>query len=221
MKAIGLICEGPTDQVVLERLLEGIAGEKVRANMIQPPRPMRAGVDFGGWQQVFAAIRRKDVSNTLANHDFVVIQIDTDVCEEPGYDVPRRRENRELSDAELVACVVARLRAEIRTRDPDADLGRVAFAVCVNELECWLLLHIADREKTSGCHEACRAELTRRGEKALAMGLANKDPRAYEDLARDLRKPKAIPPLRGRSDSLDAFVAAVGPLLARAPEPEA
>ncbi|MDP2310123.1 MAG: hypothetical protein Q8P18_29165 [Pseudomonadota bacterium] len=69
MPTVGLICEGPTDRAVLERILDGFSAGRVTVAPIQPPHPMRPGVDFGGWNQVFASIRRKDVSGALAFND--------------------------------------------------------------------------------------------------------------------------------------------------------
>lgn len=109
-------------------------------------------LEIGGWQQVFASIARQDVSRALAFNDLMVIQIDTDVCEQTGFDVPRRDGGRELTEEELVARVQERLLRAIAERDPTADLKRVAFAICVNEIECWLLLHLSPRsKKTLGC----------------------------------------------------------------------
>lgn len=124
MITVGLVCEGPTDRAVIERMLDGLSGGRTQVNPVQPPDPMRPGVDFGGWQQVFASISRKDVSGALAFNDFVVVQIDTDVCEEPGFS--RRDGDRERTKAELAAAVRDRLVAAIRESDPDADLARVA-----------------------------------------------------------------------------------------------
>lgn len=212
MWTVGLICEGPTDRVVLERVLAGLSGDRTRVNPVQPPDPMRAGVDFGGWEQVFASIDRQDVSGALAFNDFVVVQIDTDVCEQPRFGVSRREDGRELTEAELAARVRARLVSEIERADPEADLARVAFAVCVNELECWLLLHLSERTpKAHGCFDAANRELRKAGRQPL--GGREKAVRAYEDAAKGLRKSGVVDGMSVRSDSLRAFVAEIRALL--------
>jgi hypothetical protein len=212
MRSVALICEGPTDQIVLERLLDGLTGGQVRAVMVQPPRPLGPG-DYGGWRQVFLSIERGDVSGALAaGNDAVVVQIDTDVCEEAGFDVSRRTDGRPRTEAELVAAVSERLRSVLVGFDPRADLARVVLAICVNELECWLLLHLAAGERTTGCLKACNRVLKRQDRPTLGSGEAKK-PRAYEDVAAGLRKRKAIDAIRGRSPSLDRFLTDLSPLI--------
>lgn len=212
MRPVGLICEGETDRAVLAWMLAGMSAGNVSINAIQPPDPKR-GADRGGWEDVFKSIERRDVSGALDDNAFVIIQIDTDVCEHPNFGVSRRIEGRERTTAELVAAVRERLTTEILTQDPDADLDRVVFAICVNEVECWLLLHLSERNKTTGCFEATRYEANKAGISLLRKDV--KDPRAYADAAKGLRKPPAIERIRGRAEDLDLFLADVTRQLAR------
>lgn len=204
--SIALICEGPTDQAVLRRLLAGVLGDDVVVNEVQPPSPMKAG-DFGGWEMVFASIRDGDVGRALEFNDLVLLQIDTDVCERAGFDVSRRVDGRERTEAELVEAVRTRLLVAVQQADPHVDPAQLLFAVCVDELECWLLL-LFDRDKTAGCVEAVNRALSKAGRKSLGSK-GSKDPRRYEDEAASLRKPKQVAQLRGRSVSLDLFLAQV------------
>lgn len=199
--SVALICEGPTDQAVLRRLLAGVLGDDVVVNEVQPPSPMKAE-DFGGWEMVFASIRGGDVGRALEFNDLVLLQVDADVCERVGFDVSRRVDGRERNEAELVEAVRARLLAAVHDADPHVDPAQLLFALCVDELECWLLLLLSERDKTTGCLEAANRELNKAGRKPLG-----KDPRRYEDEANPLRKPKQVAQLRGRSVSLDLFLA--------------
>lgn len=89
-----------------------------------------------------------------------MIQLDTDVCEELGFDVPRREAGVELDEATLIA--------RERELGPAfvAEHGyRVAYAIAVNELECWLLPLVFDNNKagkTTGCFEALHHRLKER-----------------------------------------------------------
>ena len=56
---------------------------------------------------------RKDYEGALQYNDYLVIHIDTDVQEEPGFDVPRREGGKELSVSERVDRVIARLKQNI------------------------------------------------------------------------------------------------------------
>lgn len=197
--SIALICEGPTDQAVLRRLLTGALGDVV-VNEVQPPRPMGVG-DFGGWEQVFATIADGDVGRALEFNDLVLLQIDTDVCERPGFDVPRRIGDRERTEAELVEAVRQRLLRAVRDADPEVAPSQLLLAVCVEELECWLFLLLAESARTTGCSEALNKALAKANRRSLS-----KDPRRYEEEANPLRRKKAVNGLRGRSFSLDQLL---------------
>lgn len=122
---------------------------------------------------------------------------------------PRREGDRVRSHLELVLAVEERLCGVLSDADPAADLTRVAFAIAVDATECWLLLHLDPlRSKDTGCLEAANRVLRRRGCPPLTQGEV-KHPRAYEQAARALRKPKEVAALSGRSPGLDRFIAAV------------
>jgi hypothetical protein len=87
----GIIAEGPTDQTVIENILLGYFEDQeneVFVQYVQPPRPLTETP--AGWGHVFKSLERKDYEGALQFNDYLVIQIDTDVQEEPGFDVPRR-----------------------------------------------------------------------------------------------------------------------------------
>jgi hypothetical protein len=200
---VGIICEGRTDAEVLRPLLEGLLGVPVDSAYIQPPDVAGA---FAGWAQAFASLRRRDVSNALTFVDAVVVHVDTDVCEEPGFDISRRVGDRARTHEELAVAVEERLRAILLEADPDVDLSRVAFAVSVNSIECWLLLSLDPKTtKDTGCLAAANACLARQDRPTLG----SKDPRAYATAARELRKAKVATALVGRSRSFDRVAAAV------------
>ena len=69
------------------------AEEEPVVNHVQPPRdarPKGSGPAPGGWTLVLRSLRAGDHRKALQLNDYVVVHIDTDVCEEPGYDVSRR-----------------------------------------------------------------------------------------------------------------------------------
>ena len=130
-------------------------------------------------------------------NDLIIVQIDTDDCEKPGFGVPRRDGERELDHAELAARVAAFLTSLIAED--------VLAANAVDEIERWLLpLYFVDdnASRTTGCCEKLHRELDRRDLPGL-----EKEYRAYQQAARELRKRKAIEKARRRSPSLTAFIA--------------
>lgn len=84
MKTIGIVCEGPTDFVILQYVIDVITNEKNRYLPIQP-EPDACGQYINGWKGVWKWCRdhtdiltqyMKEVKPTL---DLLVIQMDGDV----------------------------------------------------------------------------------------------------------------------------------------------
>ena len=114
MLTFGVIAEGPTDQTVIENILLGYfedQEDEPAIRYIQPPRPLTEAP--AGWGHVFKSLERKDHEGALQYNDYLVIHIDTDVQEEPGFDVPRREKGKELSVSDRVDRVIARLKQDI------------------------------------------------------------------------------------------------------------
>ena len=90
------------------------------------------------------------------------------------------------------------------------DAEALAFAIAVNELECWLLPLVYDNKKaakTVGCFEALTQGLKEQKEPGLLQRDGNsKAPRRYQDVAAPLRKPKVLANAVAHSPSLQAFV---------------
>ena len=115
---------------------------------------------------------------------------------------------RVLAPDELVARVAAKLVSLIDPAFLALHADKFVFAIAVDEMECWLLPLLLDNdkaEKTTGCLAAANYELRRQKRDGLSSG-ETKFQRAYEKVARDFRKRKAVAAARKRSASLDAFV---------------
>jgi len=110
MISFGLITEGLTDQVVIENILAGyFKNPDLDIRPLQPERDKKDENKFkgyGSWSQVFAYCRLKDFQEAFQFNDYIIIQIDTDVSEEHGYDIPQRDENGEFTPKELIEKVI-------------------------------------------------------------------------------------------------------------------
>lgn len=77
----------------------------------------------GGWTEVLRYCSSQRVAEALVDNDYVVIQIDTDVCEEVGFDVPRRDPasakelTRQLAD-KVTQLLIARLPPGVHENSP-------------------------------------------------------------------------------------------------------
>ncbi len=168
-----LITEGITDQIVLERVLQGYFNTPDLE--INPLQPLRDETDFnraassGGWTQVLAYCQSSDLENFLpflhTPQQYLIIQLDTDVSER--YGVSQQNEVGEgLNVTTLIEKVIRHLQELIDNFAPYAD--KILFAICVHSIECWLLpFYVDDMEQASStddCLEKLRAQLrTERG----------------------------------------------------------
>ena len=215
MPVFGIIAEGPTDQTVIENILLGYFQEQEEEpviNYIQPPRPLSERA--AGWTNVFNSLRRKDYEGALQYNDYLIIHIDTDVQEEPGFNVPRRVDCNELTVSERVERVIQRLRQEIDTDFYNTNSHRILFAIAVDTIECWLLpLLYKDKKaaKITGCIEAANRALRKAGRNALSAG-ENKFIAAYEELSSEYRRRKTLMECHDKSSSLTLFINALGSL---------
>lgn len=228
MLTFGLITEGVTDRMVLENILRGYFSdeeEEPAFNPVQPPPPS-PGTPHppGGWTLVFQSLRRGDHRGALSYCDYLVIQIDTDVSQEPGFDVPWREEGRERTPEQLHARVRERLQRELGEDFLAAHGDRVLYAIAIHEIECWLLpLLYTDRKagKIVGCLSAANHALQLQARPPLSTG-ETKDPRAYREASRPYLKRKILLERRDHNPSLALFLAQLAPIhAARAPAPPA
>jgi hypothetical protein len=211
----GVIAEGSSDQQVIENILLGYFQNEEEEPDIRPFQPPRATTGLpappGGWTLVFRCLARGDFQQALNFNDFLVIHIDTDVQEDPGFDVPRRESGIELSVPERVDRVIARLIAVIGEELFQTKKDRILFAVAVDSIECWLLplLHSDKKkaEKTTGCLKTANAAIRKTNKKGgLSSGDTKKFPEAYEQASREYTKRKKLMEHRDRNPSLELFI---------------
>lgn len=212
MLKFGVIAEGPTDQLVIQNILLGYfqdEEEEPVVNFVQPVAATSgAPAPPGGWTLVFESLKRGEPQKALQFNDYLVIHIDTDVQEEPGFDVPRREQGKELSVPDRVERVIAKLKRDMDAAFYQASAHRILFAVAVDTIECWLLpLLYGTRkaQKTTGCLDAANAALRKAQRKGLAAG-DTKFPRAYDEASSEYAKRKIVMKYRDKNPSLELFI---------------
>lgn len=193
MPSFAIFAEGPTDQPVIENVLVGVYGSAVDARYVQP----KPGAP-GGWTLVFASLRAGEVEEALSVNDYAIIQIDTDVCDDIGFDVVKPQPLPALIEA-----VRERL-IEVMGERSAHYAHRVFFAICVHSLECWLLPLLQTRRPKRSKIEGCEAAANQLLRRANAAPLS-KNPNRYRDVSAPYRKAKNLQ--RARQDpSLAAFL---------------
>ncbi len=158
-----IVSEGVTDHAVLKNILIGYFKEKGHSPRITPIQPLTdATIEgnpewtrFGTWENVFRFLREGRHRAALAYSEYIIVQIDTDRSEHTNFGVPHTEFGQRISPEELVVRVRDRLKREIGTDDFEKYVKRFVFAICVHELECWLLpLWTSESKKaakTKGC----------------------------------------------------------------------
>jgi hypothetical protein len=217
MATFGIIAEGLTDQYVIENLLRGFfesTGEAPVVNYVQPPLDAtgRSGEPApAGWTLVFRALAAGEHRKALQFNDYLVLQIDTDVCKEKGFDVPRREGARELSPEDLAERVAARLRAQMGEAFCETYKDKLLFAVAVDSTECWLLPLLypgypdSKARKITGCLQAANHALEKANRNPLSSA-EHKHPRVYDEVSRPYARHKELQKHHHRNPSLACFL---------------
>lgn len=85
MKNIGIVCEGPTDYIVLRRIIDTISGESNQYFLLQPEDDL-TGRYGNGWKGVWkwckdhAEILEKYFREIIPRIDILIVQMDGDVA---------------------------------------------------------------------------------------------------------------------------------------------
>ena len=202
MVSIGLICEGVSEINVMTRIISKYLGDEVFVNPIEPETKRENGVlvqnGYGGWQQVLSHCNDETVERILEYNDYLVIQIDTDASIQAGYDVAPVDENGRPKDVVVYfQDIKNRLLANISDVIQAKYEGRIVFAICMNEIECWLLpLYYSDKNrcKTNNCIHTLNQALTKKN----VGGIPDTDKnspnarRVYDKILKNLKNKKSI-----------------------------
>jgi hypothetical protein len=162
---------------------------------------------------VLQYLRTKQYQKALLHHRFLIVQVDTDVAEDVGFDVPRQDRNGPIPIDQFIRNVVERLRSEINEEDRTLYGDRFIFAIGVEQLECWLLplwFAGAKANQTVNCTERLgrcnqlRNELTRHNFKWIQR--KPKEHLSYDLASRGYRKRAVLMEQGAKNPSLRVFL---------------
>lgn len=153
---IGLICEGITDYIVIENIICGYLGiDDDNINQLQPvldeTSQKQASHSFGGWENVLTYLQATDFIDAADNHDYLIIQIDTDECEHKNFGVkPISLATNNPED--FYRLIKNRLIEKINEKFPtnfQQYSEKLIFCISIHSLECWLLVHYQKKQPTT------------------------------------------------------------------------
>lgn len=207
-----LITEGQTDQAVLDNILHGFFEEEIEVHHIQPPEDATDHSRWDGhasWTLVKKYCELEEFGNAAQYNDYVVIQIDSDVCEKSGFDVPKTENGREVPTEELVEKIGIKIIEWIGEDIYNTFKNKIIFAICVHSLECWLLPIFFENNspkstRTKNCLDHLNRELRRQNLTAIPQ--ESKDYRVYDRLSGKFSRKKHLEKLHSKNPSLKIFV---------------
>ncbi|WP_367874139.1 hypothetical protein [Luteolibacter sp. Populi] len=164
---------------------------------------------FGNWENVFRYLEEKKYEDALEHADYLIVQIDSDQSEHVNFGVSQRENGQELSAEEIVDRVAGRLRQFFEPGHLEFYGERIIFAICVRDLECWLLplWDESKASKTVGCLAALNRALSRQNQ--TAINPEEKCPELYDRISKDYRKKDELLRKGVRNPSLKLFLEAL------------
>lgn len=208
-----LATEGVTDQAVLENILVGFFKDSQRVPSLTNDHPVRSkSKKYGGWTLLLKYLHNGDYKIAFQFSQYVIVHVDTDTADEPGFDVARHDAKGALPLEVFLGKVVERLKAEINEEDLKTYDGRFIFAVSVEQIECWMLplwFDDANAERTGGCFERLGKSSRLRSELKKKKQAFFKHPQLYQSLSFEYRKRNTLLEKGPRNPSLKIFLEAL------------
>lgn len=215
MVTIGLISEGPTDQVILRHLIAKVAGDDFPVIQDLQPRidpNLPDTIVPGGWGQVFAYFERENVAAALKTNPslHLIVQIDSDVF--ASQEVPEayrfafnKADGTRLSVPETISAISEKLKGAIGEDVAAVYAERILFAVAVDASECWLLPFYYDNNqaaKATGCLAALNKQLAVKHN----FTIAEKELEYYRTACKPILKDKRFDRKYQKNESLKIFI---------------
>jgi len=193
-RKIGIVSEGVSDFWVLRHIITRYLKDQDLWVLPLNPKQTKDGKQDGpgGWGLVMKYLEDKEkkliVEALKEDFEYIVVQIDTDVCEEYGV-------RHDLTD---IGAFWQEVSVNLSNRLPeDFDKSRLIFAICIDEIECWLIPFVdtnkKDCQNTNRCVNIVNKSI--KG-KDLFIDADNKNSDgakgAYDYILKQKKKPKDI-----------------------------
>ena len=169
MASFAIICEGISENLSLHAIIEKMRQTDTYFADIQPRTEVSHSHTVqegsGGWPEVLSHCNTEVFKRALQNNDYLVVQVDTDRCDNQGFDIKKTDDKNQIRpDAEVYNDIIARLLQDIDQDFYEANKERIIFAICFDEIECWFLpLFYSDKRAcaTTSCISKINQELSK------------------------------------------------------------
>ena len=189
---IGVVCEGVSDFKIIRHIVERYLRDNEVYTIPLKPKITAQGKQqgYGTWQGVFKYISGDDQLIVEAVNEgckYIIIQIDTDVCEEYGV-------CGDLTNLEnLYNNVKNKLNDNLHI---EINRDAVIYAICINEIECWLIPFISTSDEDCSNNNRCLNVVNKH---IRSLGTIDKDNKncikaqtLYEEILSKKKKSKDI-----------------------------
>ena len=143
---------------------------------------------------MFNYCHSKNFQQSLQFNDYLIIQIDTDVSEEQGYDISKSNQNgNPFSPEELIVKVKEKFISLIGHEFYIKYSEKIIFAISVHSIECWLLpLYYQDQRKSAivNCSSKLAQEVNKK--EKFYLDPKNKDSNIYAKISDKYTKKKTL-----------------------------
>lgn len=190
---IALITEGASELNIIKHIVSRYIGPNLCMNCIQPEMNGSTQASCGGWNEVLKSCEKEgNIKNALIENDYVIIQIDTDMSATSPYSVVSYEGGRYCGNEKLWEKVKERI---IDFIPGGVDTAKIILAICISEIECWLLpifYNCKKRCKTTHCIDLLNKKLYEEKIAVITDKNGYKAQKTYSAILRQINKPKDI-----------------------------
>lgn len=213
MANIAVICEGVSEFNIINHIVSR-HNEEHFLNAIQPKinHDKETQADEGGWSRVLDHCTDEVIEKIFQLNDYLIIQIDTDSSHISPYSIEHYfSDGKAKSHKRLHAEIKARLMKDISHENRKKYLNRILFAICDNEIECWLLpIYYNDNKgcKTNNCIYLLNKELSKRKIPCIPDKQKNSPNarKAYRMILKNIRKKTDVERIASKSWGFSTFI---------------
>ncbi len=195
--------EGLTDFIVLQNLLRGFFNDK---NFLAT-RLLPKDKEPVGWGNLFIYLSTEEFKQAVPFSDYTIVQIDTGTCEEwkEGIVPIGAKATNLLPFIESIKTVLVN---KMGVDFYDEHKDKILFAICVHDIECWLLPFNATlpahHKKTVGCVRTIEKIANTKG---FSVNEKNyQEGKHYETLSKPMRDNEELIVKGKLNESLSLFV---------------
>lgn len=213
MIKIALITEGVTDQFIIKPIIKNYF--KDREFVFRPIVPNVDETDkqtsFGGWVNVVNECKGSNISDLFNYNDFVVIQIDADISQEKGFDVPHSENGKQIGNEKLCENIIRKLQSFFPLGIWEEYADRLLFAIGIYSMECWLVALVNSRHTNKdiqNCLHRLNGGLSKNNIKIINPKDKNcfQSRSTYRYLANQFKNKKIIDKLAKRNAGFECFI---------------